>query len=415
MARPTLAQVIAQHAPAYRAAYAAHMPAFHLRALERLESCGTVDAGRVFYQCPQCDDWQMAPASCGHRACNACGHHKALAWQAKQESRLLPVNYVLVTFTIPAEFRSLFRAQQRLCYDLLFQESHGTLRDIAADPRHLGAEIGLTGVLHTWTRDLRYHPHIHYIMPAGGWKDGQWRNAKASANGSDYFLDVHVLATRMRNRMLQAIQRHHPELKRSLPATAWRKRWNVQIQPVGKGETALGYLARYVQKSAIDANRILHTDPHGVTIRWTDRKSGFNQTQKLTGNAFLQRFLQHVLPTGLTRVRHFGFLSAAAKRTYEAIRVQLGTASILAPNAPDAPAQPTSEATSPPTTQPIAATPAKKHCCPRCNVAMKFGEFWPANKVGRGPPGYNPKPGQAVQRQLGLKITEPTTNGKGKE
>jgi hypothetical protein len=421
MTPPTLAQVIAQHAPAYRAAYAARMPSFHLKALDRLESCGTEDAGRVFYQCPQCDDWQMAPASCGHRACNACGHHKALAWQAKQEARLLPVNYALVTFTVPAELRSLFRSNQKLCYDLLFQESYGTLRDIAADPKHLGGEVGLTGVLHTWTRDLRYHPHVHYIMPAGAWKNGKWLYPKALKNGSDYFLNVKVLATRMRNRMMQIIQREHPELKRNLPAHAWRKRWNVQIQPVGKGDTALGYLARYVQKSAIDASRILQSDKHGVTISWTDRKSGVKQTQKLAGNDFLQRFLQHVLPTGLTRVRHFGFLSAAAKCTFAAIRSHLGDSErILPPSTPAAePAQPPNSNETSDATQPLAADgPPKKHCCPRCNVVMKFGEFWPANKAGRGPPGYNPKPGEAVQRQLGLKFEEvaPTaTNGKGRE
>jgi hypothetical protein len=416
-----LAQVIAQHAPAYRAAYAARMPAFHLKALERLENCGTEEAGRVFYQCPQCEDWQMAPASCGHRACNACGHHKALAWQAKQESRLLPVNYALVTFTVPAEFRSLFRANQKLCYDLLFQESYGTLRDIAADPKHLGGAIGLTGVLHTWKRDLGYHPHIHYIMPAGAWKNGQWLHPKALQNGSDYFLNVKVLATRMRNRMMQIIQREHPELKRSLPATAWRKPWNVQIQPVGKGDTALGYLARYVQKSAIDASRIIHTDQQGVTIRWTDRKSGVKQTKKLAGNDFLHRFLQHVLPTGLTRVRHYGFLSAAAKRTYTAIRANLQadpSATARSDAASPQPPNPSNQAATSDPTQPLAAdTPSKQHCCPRCNVVMKFGEFWPAHKAGRGPPGYNPKPGAAVPRQLGLKFEEQNATasiGKGR-
>ncbi|MEI6535278.1 MAG: transposase [Verrucomicrobiaceae bacterium] len=417
--RPTLAQVIAQHAPAYRAAYAARMPEFHLRALERLENCGTEDAGRVFYQCPQCEDWQMVPASCGHRACNACGHHKTLAWQARQEARLLPVNYALVTFTIPAEFRSLFRAQQRLCYDLLFQESYGTLRDIAADPEHLGGDVGLTGVLHTWTRDLRYHPHIHYIMPAGAWKDGKWVHPKALENGSNYFLNVHVLATRMRNRMMKVIQREHPELKDSLGAKVWRKRWNVQIQPVGKGDTALGYLARYVQKSAIDASRIIHTDPQGVTIGWTDRKSGVKQTKKLAGNDFLHRFLQHVLPTGLTRVRHFGFLSAAAKRKFQAIRTYLQgdpCASARSDAASPPPPDPSDAAQPSDPTQPLAAdAPPRKHCCPRCNVVMKFGEFWPANKAGRGPPGYDPKPGEAVQRLLGLKFEEPAAKGKGRE
>lgn len=175
--------------------------------------------------------------------------------------------------------------------------------------------------------------------------------------------------------VLRAIQREHPELKRSLDAKAWRKHWNVQIQPVGKGHTALGYLARYVQKSAIDASRIVHTDRHGVTMRWTDRKSGVKQTQKLAGNEFLHRFLQHVLPTGLTRVRHFGFLSAAAKRKLQAIRIHLGEACLLPSNPQEAaPAEPANEAETNDATQPLAATaPPKKHCCPRCNVVMHRG------------------------------------------
>ena len=399
MGRPTLAEVVAQHAPAYRAAYGGRMPASHWRALGRLEACGSEAAGRVFYQCPQCDDWRMAPASCGHRACHACGHHKSLEWEARQQARLLPVNYVLVTFTIPAEFRSVFRSHQEICYDLLFGQSAGTLRDIAADPRHLGGAVGMTGVLHTWRRDLGYHPHVHFIMPAGAWKDGAWRDGKRFAKDSDFFLEVRVLATRMRNRMMKVFQREHPDLHRALPMGAWRKRWNVQIQPVGKGDTALGYLARYVQKTAIAANRLLHSDAQGVTISWTDRQTGAQRTQKLLGHEFLRRFLQHVLPKGLTRVRHFGWLSPAAKKTYTAIKSTLeADPSRTAPPAPTPEASAADPAT-PGTPTPEAPPKPHKHCCPNCQVEMHFKEYWPAHKLGRGPPGYRPPPRAAPTRK----------------
>jgi Putative transposase/Transposase zinc-binding domain len=401
--RPTLAQVLEQQAPAYLAAHAARMPSWHLTALDRLRRCGTEAAGRVFYQCPQCEDWLMAPASCGHRACNACGHHKALAWEAQQAARLLPVNYGLVTFTLPSEFRSLFKSNQRLCYDLLYQESARTLQTLAADPRHLGGEIGLTGVLHTWKRDLGYHPHVHYIVPAGAWKDGRWSDALRSQDGSDWFLPVRALATLMRNRMMKALRLHLSDAQRhTLPAAVWRKRWNVQIQPVGKGDKALSYLSRYVQKTAISKSTLIASDPRQVTISYIHRDSGARRTATFSGQEWMRRFLQHVLPTGFTRVRHFGFLSYAAKRTYAAIRAALaGRRSVL--TAPEPSEQNRVSDPSPTAAHPPA--PPQRYCCARCHVVMKFGAFWPAHKAGRGPPGYAPKPGAAVQRSLGLPLT----------
>lgn len=381
------------------------MPSSHRTALARLRSCGTEEAGRVFYQCPQCEDWLMAPASCGHRACNACGHHKAVAWQAQQQERLLPVNYVLVTFTVPAQFRDVFRAKPQLCYDLLFKQSAATLQEIAADPKHLGGAIGMTGVLHTWTRDLNYHPHIHFIVPAGALRDGRWIDAKGTTEGKDYFLNVHVLATRMRNRMLKAMRAQLPAAARHrLPTDAWRQRWNVQIQHVGTGETALGYLARYVQKTAVSKSTITACDSHHVTISYLHRESGQRRTARLTGHEFIRRFLQHVLPRGFSRVRHFGFLSYAAKRAYASVQAALaGRKPALS-----APAPPPSPSDTDPnlTPEPRPAEP-HQHCCPRCQVVMKFAEFWHANRRGRGPPGYAPKPGEAVQRQLGLKFSAP--------
>lgn len=405
MTRPTLAQVLDQHAPAYLAAHAARMPSWHLAAIDRLRRCGTEEAGRVFYQCPQCEDWLMAPASCGHRACNACGHHKSIAWEAKQAERLLPVNYVLVTFTLPSEFRQLFKSNQRLCYDLFFKESAITLQTMAADPRHLGGEIGMTGVFHSWKRDLGYHPHVHFIVPAGAWNNGRWIDSPLTKDGNYFFLEVKALATLMRNRMMKSLRLHLSDAQRhTLPADAWRKRWNVQIQPVGKGDKALSYLSRYVQKTAVSKSTILASDPQHVTIGYIHRESGERRTATFTGQEFLRRFLQHVLPTGFTRVRHFGFLSYAAKRTYAEIRAAMaGRCSALTAAEDTTPILPSA---SDPTSNPE-PTPTKphKHCCPRCNVVMRFGEFWPANKVGRGPPGYAPKPGEAIQLNLGLPLT----------
>ena len=402
----TLKSVMEQHAPAYFAAFGHRMPRDHIHAVNRILACRTEAAGRIFYQCPRCDDWQMAPASCGHRACNACGHEKARLWQQRQEARLLPVGYLLVTFTIPAEFRSLFRSAQELCYDVLFKTAAAALQEIAADPAHLGGEIGMTGVLHTWTRDLRYHPHIHFIIPAGAWKDGRWIDLRQTAEGEDFFLPVKVLSTVMRNRMLKALPAALTDAqRRALPAGIWRKRWNVDVRRAGKGDTALGYLARYVQKSAIDASRIKHSDAGGVTIAWTERKTGIKRQQKLTGQEFMRRFLQHVLPRGFTRVRHFGYLSAAARRTYAAVQAALAGRAPQPVTAPAAsPAPPLPYGTGVPADNAPEPAPLPHNCCPRCRIKMDFIEYWHANRAGRGPSGYsqNQQPGHTVQCRLHL-------------
>jgi hypothetical protein len=145
-----LAEAVRRHWPSYALKHGPRIPPAHVRAAQAIVRCRTPEAGMVYYRCAECGKMEGAPISCGHRAC-----------------RLLPVPYHLVTFTVPSEFRNLFRSHQRLCYDLLFAQSAGALSDLAADPRHLGGAIGMTGVLQTWTRDLRYHPHLHYLVPAG--------------------------------------------------------------------------------------------------------------------------------------------------------------------------------------------------------------------------------------------------------
>lgn len=151
-----LAGIFRRFWPAYRARFRQDIPAAHVRAAEAVLRCRTPEAGMVYYRCGDCGKVEPHPVSCGHRACNACGQHKSKEWEARQKSRLLPVPYHMVTFTVPAEFRDLFRRHPKLCYTLLFRESAGSLTDLASDPRHLGGELGMTGILQTWTRDLRY-------------------------------------------------------------------------------------------------------------------------------------------------------------------------------------------------------------------------------------------------------------------
>ena len=319
-----LAEVFRRHWPGYVATYGARIPSEHVRAATAILRCRTAAAGMVFYECGSCGTHHAAPLSCGHRACNQCGQHQARAWEARQVARLLPVPYHLVTFTIPSEFRELFRSHQSLCYDWLFRESAGALSDLAGDPRHLGGAIGMTGVLQTWTRDLRYHPHVHYLVPAGALTDTGWVRPKHP----NVLVPVKPLAVRMRNRFRAVLKAADFRLYLTIPTKAWRKPWNVDARCVGSGATAFGYLARYTQKTALDAARLLNVSDTGVTFRWTDRKSDETRTETLSGEEFLRRFLQHVLPRGFMRVRHFGFLSPAAKARYVRVRGMLRAAAV---------------------------------------------------------------------------------------
>jgi hypothetical protein len=312
----SLAEVFRRHWPAYVQEHGEKIPGAHVRAAQAILRCRTPEAGMVFYRCLDCGRTEAAPVSCGHRACNLCGQHKAAAWEARQKARLLPVPCHMVTFTLPSEFRDLFRRHQRHCYDLFLKESAAALMDLAADPQHLGGQIGMTGVLQTWTRDLRYHPHIHYLVPAGALADTAWVRLK----NPDILVPARPLAVRMRNRFRAALKAADFKLYLTIGAKAWARPWNADARPVGSGEKAFGYLARYFQKTALDGARIVSVTDENVAIRFTDRESGKERSVTLSGEAFLQRFLQHVLPRGFTRVRHFGFLSAAAKARFERIR-----------------------------------------------------------------------------------------------
>lgn len=378
---PTLQEALIRHGPDYLAHFGKTMPKWHRRALHRLMACRTEAAGRLYHECETCGTWQMTPASCGHRACAQCGLHKAQEWEARQQAKLLPVSYVMITFTVPEALREVFRSNQAICYAMLMQESAGTLREIARDPKHLGGEIGATGVLHTWKRDLGYHPHVHYLLPAGAWDADakKWVAPKLA----DYFLRSAVLATRMRNRFRDRLKSEHPDIWKKVPNGAWKPVWNVNVQFVGKGEKAFGYLARYVQSTAIRNRRILAVTDQTVTYTWTDRKTGEPRQATVGGREFIRRFMQHILPTGLVRVRHIGFLSPAAKKAFHAVQTALGVAPPAAPPAPapieeTAPTAPPAETTPTPTPtpNPEPETPAAgKVCCAKCSGRMKFKEF----------------------------------------
>ena len=248
------------------------------------------------------------PRSCGDRHCPDCQGAKAREWLDDQLARLLPCAYFLVTFTLPPELRELARALPRAIYTTLFEAAADALRELASNPRYVGSDqLGFTGVLHTWGRDLAYHPHVHFVVPGGALSaDGQeWLPSRA-----DFLVPVHALSKLFRAKFRERLE--ELGLSDRVPAAAWNRPWVVHSAAVGDGRQALRYLAPYVFRVAISPRRIVRCEPgpDGLgRVTFTYRKSGQSRYRAMTVTAdeFLRRFLQHVLPRGLQKVRHYGF------------------------------------------------------------------------------------------------------------
>ena len=326
-----LAEILRRHWPAYRARFGNAIPPAHRAAVTAILTCRTPQRGGHVYGC-DCGHLHYGYHSCGHRACNLCGRGEAKAWSQRQEARLLPVSYFLVTFTVPEPLREFFRTHPKELYGAFFHHSAGAMQDVALTKLEL--ELGFVGVLHTWTRQLIYHPHIHYLVPGGGLTPtGHWK----SLPDSQFFVHENVLAARCKSRLRRALKKDHPDLFQKIPAKVWQVRWVVDVQPAGRGTTALRYLAAYVQKTALSAARLLACDDQSVRFTYQDRKTQKVHTLCLSGEEFLRRFLQHVLPPGFQRVRHFGWLSPAAKARWQHIESLFRTKAVVSPAAPPPP------------------------------------------------------------------------------
>lgn len=353
-----LADIFRRYGPAYRQHHAGQLLPSHRRAMRDIEQCRTLALGGQVYTCPQCGQAEYQYHSCRNRHCPKCQHARAQLWLAEQQAFRLPVPYFLLTFTLPTELRPHARRQQRLYYDLLFRASAAATQHLAQDPRFLGGQLGLIGVLHTWTRDLRYHPHVHYLVPAGGLApDGQtWRPARAN-----FLLPVKALSRLFRAACQQALRKN--SAYDQLPARVWTQPWVVHCQPVGTGEAALKYLAPYIFRVALSNRRLVQLERGRVTFRYTDSQTHQTRLCTLPVEAFIQRFLQHVLPRGFVKVRYYGLFSPRRRPQLAALRLWLSppatalAASRVAPTGPELAASP----------RPTSGTPLR---CPICGTVM---------------------------------------------
>lgn len=349
----------------------------HHRAARAVSLCRTAALGGQAYECKECDETKYAYHSCNHRSCPQCGGQDQQEWAAAQQAKLLRTRYFMLTVTMPEEMRRFVYQQQAWFYDLFFNAVSSALKDLGADPQHLGGKIGFTAVLHTWTREMQYHPHLHLIIPGVALSKDGLRIKRSK--GRKYLFPPGVLNIVFRNRIHKLLLERAAQAKKgelgptgqpiplvdlsTIEPSVWTKPWVINAKAVGKGDTALRYLARYVFKSAFSEKRLLGYDEKGrVRLNCQDSKSGRWHEILLEPVEFLRRWSLHVLPKGLVRVRHYGFLSAAGKRSRERVEAILGA---LKPELPpvepapsDAPAEPPKEARIPK--------------CPCCGKAMDW-------------------------------------------
>ena len=404
MGRPALevADIFREHGPAWREAQRGHLSLAQLKVMSAITQCRTAALGGHVLRCEGCGTDQVSYNSCRNRHCPKCQSTAAQRWLDARQADLLPVDYYHVVFTLPAPIADIAYTNKALIYGLLFDVAAEVLQTIAADPKHLGARIGATLVLHTWGSALTHHPHVHGIVPGGGLSaDGKtWVACRPG-----FFLPVRVLSRLLRRRFLEELQRlhdggklkffgEHAPLVDTSAFRAWlaplrKTEWVVYAKrPFAGPKAVLAYLSRYTHRVAISNSRLVAMDDQGVSFRWKDYRANKNskgkngkgrtrhKTMTLAPHEFMRRFLLHVLPAGFHRIRHYGFLAngtrkvdlARAREALHVVAAPVSTASTIEPAC----------------TPPEAAPPV--FVCRHCGRAMLVVQTFARGAAIRAPP-----------------------------
>jgi hypothetical protein len=380
-----VADIFRAEGAGYRAAEAGHLSLAQLKVMSAIENCRTAALGGHVDACEDCGHWRSAYNSCRNRHCPKCQAAAARTWLAEREADLLPIGYFHVVFTVPSEVADIAGQNKAIVYDLLFRAASQTMMTIAADPKHLGAHIGITAVLHTWGSAMTHHPHVHMIVPGGGIaRDGRrWISSRPA-----FLLPVRVLGTLFRRLFLARLIALHEAGRLAffgtLAGLADRRlflrhlapirktRWVVYAKPPFAGpEAVLAYRARYTHRVAISNRRLLAFDETGVTFRYKDyRRQGPERQRVMTlaPHEFIRRFLLHVLPRGFHRIRHYGLLASSTRKASIARAREL-----LAVAPPTAPVE---------VPEPCDRLPP----CPCCGGRMIVIETFERWRQPRGPP-----------------------------
>jgi hypothetical protein len=401
VSRPSLevADIFRGHGPAWRRANAGHVSLGQLKVMSAIENCRTAALGGHVARCEECAHGQISYNSCRNRHCPKCQGAAAKDWLAAREADLLPVPYYHVVFTLPAAISDIAYQNKAIIYDLLFKASAETLTTIAADPKHLGARVGITSVLHTWGSAMTHHPHVHMIVPGGGISLDVERWV---ACRKGFFLPVRVLSRLFRRlfleRLLAAHQGGHLKFFGDHAALAdaqafeaylvplRRANWVVYAKrPFGGPQAVLAYLSRYTHRVAIANSRLIACDRNGVTFRWKDYRAEGRDRKKvmtLATDEFIRRFLIHVLPHGFHRIRHYGLLASGTRADNIARARRLLDVPAAQPEAGDDSCAETDDP------KPLT------HPCPCCGGRMIIIEIFQRGASPR----YRPAPAPAVIR-----------------
>jgi hypothetical protein len=300
----------------YLELYGDRMPKAHKKVIRDICDCRNGSFGAILYSCDDCDIVKPVPCCCGNRHCPSCQQYKAEEWLNRQMESLLPTHYFLLTITLPHDFHDIARSNQKIVYRAMFKCAHEALKKIAKDKRFVGSSrIGYLAVLHTWGSMLQYHPHLHLVIPGGAVsKDGnQWLPSR-----EDLFVHTKpfsiIFRAKIRDEMKKA------GLLNIIDPCVWEKDWVVHSQSAGKGENALRYLSRYVFRVAISNNRIKSIGNDAIRFTYKDRERNTWKKTSLEPMEFMRRFLQHVLPEGFMKVRHYGFLNPNSSLSIEKLR-----------------------------------------------------------------------------------------------
>jgi hypothetical protein len=309
-----LQSILAQYKKPFIEKYRHGLTSSQRQAMHAIARCRTPDSGEFKVECTHCAQSQWQPMSCGHRSCPVCQNHETSQWLDRNEKKLLPVEYFMVTFTLPYQLRERVRKNQKQIYSLFFNCVTSTLKSFGLNEDKLNAELGLTAVLHSHARNLDYHPHIHVVVPGGGVdkKRKQWKKMKGK-----YLFNEFALARVFRGRFIAALKEAGFKIPEKTP-----EQWVANVRHVGQGLPALKYLSRYLYRGVISEKNILSNRDGIVTFKYTD-SDGKTKTRTLKGEDFLNLILQHVLPKGFRRVRDYGFLHANAKRLLALVQLIL--------------------------------------------------------------------------------------------
>lgn len=372
-----IADVFRRFAADYLSAHGATILPSHRRAIADILACRTEALGGHLWRCDHCSAEVYSYHSCKNRSCPKCHTDQTERWLAARKAEVLPCPYFHVTITVPEELRDTLRVNQKDGYSLLMRAAAEAIVELARDPRYVGGTVGILAVLHTWTQQLLYHPHVHCLVTGGGVSDDgqQWHPAR-----NDFLVPFAALAKLVRGKLRAALSKRRPDLV--VPEATWSKRWVVHCTAWGEGDEAvLRYLARYVFRMAITNSRIVGLDESGVTLRHKHRASNRWRTIRLSGHEFMRRFLQHVLPKGLHKVRYYGLWNPA--RREQAVRARL-LLLLSRPASSDLETR-SSEMTGDAADRPGDHTPcADRLICPRCQQGhlIHIGRLYPKQASG---------------------------------